>query len=106
MKNFLGNNKARHYAELVNMLTAFRNLGCNMSVKMHYLFSHMDWLPENLGSMSDEQRERFHQDLKEMETRYQGRWDTVMMADYCWSLKRDLSAAEHSRSLKKRKFKP
>ncbi len=43
VKNFLGNNKARNYAELVNnMLTAFRNLGCNMSVKMHYLFSHMD----------------------------------------------------------------
>lgn len=107
VKNFLGNNKARNYAELVNnMLTAFRNLGCNMSVKMHYLFSHMDRFPENLGSMSDEQGERFHQDMKEMETRYQGRWDAVMMADYCWTLKRDLPAAEHSRSSKKRKFKP
>ena len=70
VKNFLGNNKARTYAELVNnMLTAFRNLGCNMSVKMHYLFSHMDRFPENLGSMSDEQVRR----LKEMETMYQGR---------------------------------
>ena len=75
VKNFLDNNKARNYAELVNnMLTAFRNLGCNMSVKMHYLFSHMDRFPENLGSMSDEQGERSHQDLKEMQTRYQGRW--------------------------------
>ena len=59
-----------------------------------------------LSSMSDEQRERFHKDLKEMETRYLVRWDVVMMADYCWNLKRDLSAAEHSRSSKKRKFKP
>ena len=107
VKNFLGNNKARNYAELVNnMLTDFRNLGCNMSVKMHYLFSHMDRFPKNLGSMTDEQGERFHLDLKEMETRYQGRWDAVMMADYCWNLKRDLSAAEHSRSSKKGKFKP
>ena len=49
VKNFLGNNKARNYTELVNnMLITFRNLGCNMSVKMHYLFSHMDWFPENL----------------------------------------------------------
>ena len=33
VKNFLGNNKARNYAELVtNMLTAFRNLGCNMNI--------------------------------------------------------------------------
>ena len=107
VKNFLGNNKARNYAELVaNMLTAFRNLGCNMSIKMHYLFSHMDRFPENLGSMSDEQGERFHQDMKEMETRYQGRWDAVMMADYCWTLKRDIPTAEHSRSSKRRKFMP
>ena len=88
------------------MLTAFRNLGCNMSIKMHYLFSHKDWFPENLGPMSDKQGEIFHQDLKEMDKRYQCHWDAVIMGDYCWNLKRDLSAAEHSWSLKKRKFKP
>ena len=39
VKKSLGNNKARNYAELVNnMLTAFRNLDCNMSIKMLYLF--------------------------------------------------------------------
>ena len=72
---------------------------------MQYLFSHMDRFPENLGSMSDEQRKRFHQDLKDIETRYQGHWDAVMMADNCWNLMRDLPDAEHSRSSKKRKFK-
>ena len=66
----------------------------------------MDWFPEKLGSMIDEQEERFHQDLKEMETRYQGRWDVVMMAEYCWNLKRDLPAAEHSSSSKKWESKP
>ena len=107
VNNFLGNNMARNYEELVNnMLTAFRNLGCNMSVKMHYQFSHMDRFSENLGSMSDEQGKIFHQDLKETETRYPGHWDTVMMADYCWNLKRDPLAAEHTRSSKKQKFKP
>ena len=45
--------------------------------------------------MSDEQGERFHYDMKEMETKYHGRWDTVMMADYCWNLKRDIPNAEH-----------
>ena len=73
---------------------------------MHYLFSHMGRFPENLGSMSDEQGDRFHHDMKEMETRYQERWDAVMMADYCWTLKRDILTAEHSRSSKKRKFMP
>ncbi|CAH1994487.1 unnamed protein product [Acanthoscelides obtectus] len=28
---------------------------------------------ENLGAVSDEQGERFHQDIRTMETRYQGR---------------------------------
>ena len=56
--NFLGNNKVRNYAELVtNMLTAFSNLGCSLSIKMHYLFSHMGRFPENLGSINDEQGE-------------------------------------------------
>ena len=39
VKNVLGNNKTRNYAELINdMLKTFRKLGDNMSVKMHYLF--------------------------------------------------------------------
>ena len=43
-----------------------------MSVKLHYLYSHLDRFPENLVVVSDEQGERFHQDLKIMEERYQG----------------------------------
>ena len=35
---------------------------------------------------------------------YHGRWDAVM-ADYCWTLKRDVPAANFSRSSKKRKFR-
>ena len=38
--------------------------------------------------------------------RDQGHWDTVMMADHFWNLKRDLPAAKHSKSSKKQKFKP
>ena len=105
VKNFLGNIKASNYEELItNMLYTFKSLGCNMSIKMHYLFSHIDRSPENLGAMSDEQEERFHQDIKEMETSYQRRWDAAMMADCCWTLKRDIPSDEHSRMLKKRKL--
>ena len=75
-----------------------------MSIKIHYLFSHIDRFPENPDAMSDKQGERFHQDKKQMETRYQGRWDAAMMTDYCWTLKRDIPSAEHSRISKKRKF--
>ncbi|GFV82760.1 uncharacterized protein TNCV_4147281 [Trichonephila clavipes] len=67
-----------------------------MSVKVHFLHSHLDYFPKNLGAVSEEQGERLHQDIKEMERRYQGRWNVNMMADYCWMLKRE-NSQEHSR---------
>src|SRR6218665_1919654 len=48
-KSFLDKKNASSYEELVtNMLGAFKNLGCNFSTKMHYLFSQLSWFPENL----------------------------------------------------------
>lgn len=39
----LVSNKAMSYAEFVtDVLTAFRNLGCNRNIKIYYLFSYMD----------------------------------------------------------------
>jgi hypothetical protein len=55
------------------MLEKFIALGCAMSLKENFLNAHLDYFPENLGPVSEEQGERFHQDIKEMETRYQGR---------------------------------
>jgi len=52
------------------MLKNFKDLGCNMSIKVHYLHSHLDRFPKNLGNTSEEQGEHFHQDLKIMEDRY------------------------------------
>lgn len=40
-----------------------------MSIKVHYLYSHLDRFPENLGNLSEVQGECFHQDLKIMEDR-------------------------------------
>ena len=84
VKNFLGNYRADNYKEIVNnMLANLRILGINMSIKVHFLHSHLDHFLENLGNVSDEQGERFHQDIKTMEERYQGRLDKKMMVDYC-----------------------
>ena len=77
-KNFLGNNKAPNYDIMVEtMLKNFKVLEANMSIKLHYLHSHLDKFAENLGAMS----ERAHQDLSTIEKRYQGRWDIAMLAD-------------------------
>ena len=84
VKNFFGNRKTFNYKELVaNLLSSFENIGAKMSIKVHFLHSHLDLFSENLGALSDKQAERFHQKISEMEERYQGRWDAVMLADYC-----------------------
>uniref|UniRef100_A0A2H1VH01 SFRICE_031576 n=1 Tax=Spodoptera frugiperda TaxID=7108 RepID=A0A2H1VH01_SPOFR len=103
--DLLGNIKSSNYKEIVaKMLQNYKKLGCNMSVKLHFLDSHVDYFPENLGIVSEEQGERFHQDIKEMERRYQGSWDIRMMADYCWALNRDWVTKIHKKKTTKRSF--
>jgi hypothetical protein len=94
MKTFLGNHKAENYHEIVcDLLRAYKAIGCNMSLKV----DHLDFFPENLGAVSDQHGERFHQDIYNMEKRYQGKWSLSMLADYCWTLKRDVPQATYSR---------
>ena len=73
-KSFLGNRKAIKYKEIVaKLLSSLQDMGANMSIKFHFLFSHLERFPESLGNLSDEQEERFHQDIGKMEVRYEGR---------------------------------
>ena len=63
-KYFLGNHKAANYQDLVlDLLTSYKAMGCNMSLKIHFLESHLNFLPENLGEVNDKHGERFHQTL-------------------------------------------
>ena len=107
VQNFLGNRRAANFEEIIqNMLDAYQHLGANMSIKVHFLHNHLDQFPAYCGDDSDEQGERFHQDFKEKETRYQGRWDARMMVDYCWSIKHENPKANHSGQSRKKKFLP
>ena len=74
--------------------------------KLHFLHSHLDKYLENLGDVSDEQRERFHQAIKMMEKLYQGKLDQHKMEDNYWSLERDYIAVCPCRKCKKRKCLP
>jgi len=91
----LGNRRAQNYEELVNnLLQSYQQLGCNMSLNIHFLHSHLDFFPENCGAVSDEHGECFHQDISSMEKRYQGKWNCAMLGDYCWTLARDAATVE------------
>ena len=71
-----------------------------MSIKAHFLYSHLDKFQDNCGDVSDEQGEWFHQEIKTMEEHNQGWWDKQMMVDYCWTIKRDLNNTEHDNQVK------
>ena len=48
-KDFLGNHKAVNYQDVVqDLLTSYKAMGCNMSLKIHFLDSHLNFFPENL----------------------------------------------------------
>ena len=59
------------------------------------------WIIYFETSASDKQENRLHQKIKD-----QGHWNAVMIVNYCWTLMWDFPTAKHSRSLKKRRFKP
>jgi hypothetical protein len=79
-------------------------LGCNVFLKMHFLDLHLDFLPQNLGNVTDEHGERFRQDISKMETRYQGKWNPSMLADYCWTLTRGVLQVEYTRESTRNTF--
>jgi len=61
LNGFLGNFKAANFGELVqDLVDSYEQLGCNMSLKMHFLFSHLDFFPLNCGDVRDEHGECFH----------------------------------------------
>lgn len=104
-EGFLGNNRSVQYEQLVEeLLASFHQLGSQMSIKMHFLSSHLDYFPKNCGAYSEEQGERFHQDISSMEQRYQGQWNISMLADFCWCLKRDMPQQQFKRKSKRTHF--
>ena len=50
---------------------------------MDFLRSHLDYFLENCGDFSEEQVERFHQDISDMEKCSRGRCNVIFLADYC-----------------------
>src|SRR5258705_1856737 len=99
VENFLGNRRSTDYKRVVDqMLHAYNALGCNMSLKVHFMHSHLDYFPQNCGDLSDEHGERFHQDIAAIQSRYEGKWMPSMLADYCLTLARE-SSQVHKRKL-------
>jgi hypothetical protein len=80
-----------------SLMQHFEVLVCRMSVKLHHLHSHLEFFRQNLGDVSEEHVERFHQDTEAIKKRYQGCWDAAVMGDYIWSLVHADKSSSHKR---------
>jgi hypothetical protein len=50
-----------------------------------------------MGAVSEEHGGKFHQDISRMEQRYSEKLNPNILADYCWSLIREISTGEYKR---------
>jgi hypothetical protein len=68
IEKLLGNHKDEDYENIVRiMFKNFHILGCNMSLKVHFLFSHLNLFLTKSWCCQRGTRERFDQDIKQME---------------------------------------
>ena len=49
-----------------NLLKSLQNIRANISIKVHFVHSHLDKFSDDCGDVSNEQGERFHQDIEIM----------------------------------------
>ena len=68
---------------VANLLRNYHKMECNISLKDHFLHSHLPLFHENLRVVSDKHGDRFHPNIAFIEKRFKGKWSTGMLAEYC-----------------------
>jgi hypothetical protein len=62
----------------------------------------LDVFNENMGAVSDEHVERFHQDISQMGKKYSGKWSPNILAASCLGLIWVTPTSEYKRQKKKK----
>ena len=105
VEGFFRNHKEDNFRNIVEELVdAYEKMGCRMSLKLHVLHSHIDEFKDNMGDYSEEQGERFYQDVKSFEDCYKSQYNESMMGDYIWNLVRESELTYNRQSHKKTSF--
>jgi hypothetical protein len=83
---------------VANLVQAYKIMGCIVFKGTFLRLPLIDFFPGNLGAVSDEHGELFHQDISTIKQRYQDKWSPSMLVDYCSSLRRDVPQAQHNKT--------
>jgi hypothetical protein len=100
--NFLGNVEVENCKELFeDSVSVYQFIGCNMSLKNHFLRSHLDFFPRNL---SDEYGDRFHQDFFHYEEKPCTKSPRNTLAEYSWNRTEEVSLVSYKRMSYRKRF--
>ena len=98
-ERFIGNQKDHNFERIVkNLIQCYHEMGCKMSLKVHFLHSHLSFFPDNLGDVSDEHEEKFYQLIQSMER------NPALLADYFWNIKSEDSSGHKRQCRMSQKF--
>jgi hypothetical protein len=79
LMNFIHHTAANYQDIVSDPLKSCKTIVCNMYLEIHFLNSHLDFFPENLGTISDKNEEHFHQDISNMKS-----GTMASAAQVCW----------------------
>lgn len=68
-----------------------------MYLEIQFLNSHLDFLPENLGTISDKNEEHFHQDISNMKSGTKVNAGQICWQTIYWTLKTDAPQTKYSK---------
>jgi hypothetical protein len=89
----LENKKLENYAEIVEqLLSSYCALGCTISCNLTWIFSRKIWEPSLTSTV--EGAVRLYPEWKE---RYNGKWNSEILADYCWMLVQEKPTEDYKR---------
>jgi len=87
-----------------DLVTSYETLCCSISLKMHFLLSHLDYFHVSCDATRDEHGVQSDQGISAMENTYKGKRCAAILADYCWKSERDALEIQYKRQTKRALF--
>jgi hypothetical protein len=82
----------------IRIITISKAMGCNMSLKIHFLKSHLAFFLRKSRQNQWRTRRKISPRCFGYGKRYQAKWTSSMLADYCWTMKKDVPDAQYWRA--------
>jgi hypothetical protein len=97
LMNFIHHIAANYHDIVSDLLKTCKTIVGNMYLEIHFLNSHLDFFPENLGTVGDKNEEHFHQGISNMKSGTKASAGQVCWQTIYWMLKTDAPQTKYSK---------